>query len=162
MSNSLGAHGLQHARLPCPSPKTKLAQTHVYWVNEAIQPSHPLSSPSPPAFNLSQHQGLSNGPVLPIRWLKYWSFILSISPSNEYSGPISFRIDKMDLLAAQGLSRFFSSTTVQKHQFFGAQLSLQSNSHICTWLLEKPYLWLDRPLLAKQYLCFLICCLGCS
>ena len=64
----------------------------------------------------------SNESVLRIRWPKYWSF--SISPSNEYSGLISFRIDWLDLLAVQGLSKVISSTTVQKHQFFGAQLSL--------------------------------------
>ena len=58
MSNSLQAHGLQHARLSCPSPTLEFTQTHVHWVGDAIQPSHPLSSPSPPAFNLSQHQGL--------------------------------------------------------------------------------------------------------
>ena len=58
VSNSLWPHGLQHARLPCPSPTPELVQTHVHWVSDAIQPSHPLSSPSPPAFNLSQHQGL--------------------------------------------------------------------------------------------------------
>ena len=72
--------------------------------------------------------------VLHIRWPKYWSFSFSISPSNEYSGLISFRIS----LQSKGLSRVFSNTTVQKHQFFGAQLSLWSNSHIHTWLLEKP------------------------
>ena len=74
----------------------------------------------------------SNESVLPIRWPKYWSFSFSISPSNEYSGLISFRMDWLDLLAVQGLSRVFSNTTVQKCQFFGAQLSLQSNSHIHT------------------------------
>ena len=58
MSNSLWPHGPQHARFPCPSPTPKLAKTHVHWVGDAIQPSHPLSSPSPPAFNLYQHQGL--------------------------------------------------------------------------------------------------------
>ena len=61
-------------------------------------------------------------------------------------------------LQSKGLSRVF--TTVDKHQFFGAQLSLWSNSHIHTWQLEKPYLWWDEPLSAKQHLCFLICCLG--
>ena len=66
----------------------------------------------------------SNESVLPIRWPKYWSFSFSISPSNEYSGLISFRMDWLDLLAVQGLSRVFSNTTVQKCQFFGAQLSL--------------------------------------
>ena len=106
----------------------ELIQTHVHWVGDAIQSSHLLSSLSPPAFNLSQHQGL-------FQWVsssyqvakKYWSFSFSISPSNEYSGLISLRIDWLDLLL--GLSRVFSNTTVQKHQFFHAQLSLQSNSH---------------------------------
>ena len=72
-----------------------------------------------------------------IRRPKYWSISFNIYPSNEYSGLISFRIDWFDLLAVQGLLRVFSNTTVQKHQFFGTQLSLWSNSHIHTWLLEK-------------------------
>ena len=75
----------------------ELAQTHVHRVGDAIQPSYPLSSPFPPAFNLSQHQGLSNESVLCIRWPKIWSFSFGISPSNEYSGLISFRIDWFDL-----------------------------------------------------------------
>ena len=58
VSDSLRPHGLQHTRLPCPSPTPGASQTHVHWVGDAIQPPHPLSSPSPPAFNLSQHQGL--------------------------------------------------------------------------------------------------------
>ena len=91
----------------------------------------------------------SNESVLHIRWPKYWSFSFSISPSNEYSGLISFRICWLDLLAVQGTLRVFSNTTVQKHLFFSVQLSLQSNSHIYTWLLEKTKPWLDRPLLAK-------------
>ena len=66
----------------------------------------------------------SSKSVLHIRWLKYWSFSFSISPSIEYSGLISFRMDWLDLLAVQGLSRVFSKTTVQKHRFFGTQLSL--------------------------------------
>ena len=74
----------------------------------------------------------SNESALCIRWLKFWSFSFSISPSNEYSGLISFRIDWFDLLAIQGLSRVFSNTTVQKHQFFSAPLSLWFNSHIHT------------------------------
>ena len=67
-----------------------------------------------PAFSLSQHQGLFHESVLRIRWPKYWSF--SISPSNEYSGFISFRINWFDLLAVQGTLKIFSNTTVQKHQ----------------------------------------------
>ena len=74
----------------------------------------------------------SNKSVLCIRWPKYWSFSFSISPSNEYSGLISFRIDWLDLLAFQGSLKSFSNTTVQKHQFFGAQLSLESTSYIHT------------------------------
>ena len=77
-------------------------QTHVHWVGDAIQPSHPLSSPSPPALNLSQHQGLFKWISFHIRWPKYWSFSFNISPSNECSGLISFRIDWLDLLAVQG------------------------------------------------------------
>ena len=71
-------------------------------ISDIIQQSHPLSSPSPPAFNLSQHQGFSNESVLSIRWPKYWNFSFSISPTNDYSGLISFRIDWLDLLALQG------------------------------------------------------------
>ena len=79
----------------------------------------------------------SNESALHIRWPKYWSF--SISPSNEYSGLISFRSDWFDLLAVQRtLYRVFSSTTIQKHQFFSTQPSLWFSSHIRTWLLEKP------------------------
>ena len=79
------------------------AQTHVHWVGDAIQPSHPLSSPSPPALNLSQHQGLfqwvgSSHEVAKV----YWSFSFKFSPSNEYSGLIAFRTDWFDLLAVQG------------------------------------------------------------
>ena len=80
----------------------------------------------------------SNELVLYNRWPKYWRFSFIISLFNEYSGLVSFRIDWFDLLAVQGLSRVFSNITVQKHKLFGAQLSLWSNSHIHTWLLEKP------------------------
>ena len=81
----------------------------------------------------------SNESVLHTRWPKYWNFSFSISPSNDYSGLISFRMDWLDLLAVQGtLKSFFPNTVVQKHQFFSAQLSLQFNSHIHTRLLEKP------------------------
>ena len=93
MSNSLWPHGLQHARLPCPSPSPGVAQTHVPWVGDAIQPSHPLSSPSPLTVNLSSIRVFSNESVLCIRWPKYWNFSLSISPSNKFSEMISFKID---------------------------------------------------------------------
>ena len=114
---------------PVPHQLLELAQTHVHRVGDAIQPSHPLSSPSP-AFNLLQPRVFSNASVLFIRWPKYWSF--SISPSSEYSELLSFRIDWLISLHSKGLSRVFSNTTVQKHQFFGAQLSLCFTSHIHT------------------------------
>ena len=79
-----------------------------------------------------------NESSLHIRWPKYWSFSFNISPSNGHSGLISFRMDLLDLLQSKGLSRVFSNTTVQKHQFFSAQPSSQSNSHIHTWPQEKP------------------------
>ena len=81
----------------------------------------------------------SNESTLRMRWPKYWSFSFNISPSKEIPGLISFRMDWLDLFAVQGtLSRVFSNTTVQKHQFFGAESSSQSNSHIHTWPQEKP------------------------
>ena len=118
--------------------QSKLAQTHVYRAGDAIQPSYPLSSPSPPTFNYPSIRVFSSGSVLHIKWPKYWSLSFSISPSNEYSGLISFRMDWLNLLElSRGLSRVLFNTTVQKHQFFSTQPSLWSSSHIHTWLLEK-------------------------
>jgi len=96
---------------------------------------HPLLLP-PSIF--PRIRVFSNESVLRIRWPKYWSFSFSISPSNEHSGLISLGWTGCISLQSKGLSRVFSNTTVQKHQFFSAQLSLLSNSHIHTWLLEKP------------------------
>ena len=102
-------------------------QTHVHWVGDAIQQSHPLSSPSPPALNRSQHQGLFQW--VSSSWPKYWSFSFSISPSNEYSGLISFRMDRLDLLAVQGmlkslLQHHSSKASILQHTaFFIVQLS---------------------------------------
>ena len=110
--------------LPVHHQLPESTQTHVHRVGDAIQPSHPLSSPSPPALNLSQYRVFSIESAFHIRWPKYWSFSFNISPSNEYSGLISFRIDWWISLQSRGPSRVFSNTTVQKHQFFGAQLSL--------------------------------------
>ena len=89
-----------------------------------------LLPPIPPSIRV-----FSNESTLRMRWPKYWNFSFSISPSKEHPGLISFRMDWLDLLA---VSRVFSNTTVQKHQFFSTQLSSQSNSHIHTWPLEKP------------------------
>ena len=87
--------------LPVHHQLPEFTQTHVHRVSDAIQPSHPLSSPSPPAPNLSQHQSLSNEWTLRMRWPKYWSFSFSIIPSKEQPGLISFRMDWLDLLAVQ-------------------------------------------------------------
>ena len=131
--------------LPVHHQLPEFTQTHVHRVGDAIQPSHPRSSPSPPAPN----------PSFPMSQLFTWggqstgvSAIALFLPKNtqgwsplEWTGWIC--------LQSKGLSRIFSDTTVQKHQFFGAQLSSQSNSHIHTWPQEKPQPWLDRPLLAN-------------
>ena len=88
--------------LPVYQQLSEITQTHVHWVSDAIQPSHPLSSPSPPAFNLSQQQGLFKWVSSSHQVAKVLEFQLNISPSNEYSGLISFRIYCLDLLAVQG------------------------------------------------------------
>ena len=91
----------------------------------------------PPSI-FSSNRIFSKESVLHIRWQKYWSFSFSISPPNEYTGLIALRIDWLDFLAVQGTLKSLLNTTVQKHQFFGTQLSSQFNSHIHTWPLEKP------------------------
>ena len=111
----------------------EFTQTHVHRVCDAIQPSHPLSSPSPPAFNISQHQGLFNESTLCMRWPKYWSFSFSISPSREYSGLISFRIDWLDLLAAQGTLK----SLLQHH---GSKASILWRSAFFIVQLSHPYM----------------------
>ena len=108
--------------LPVHHQLLELAQTHVHRVGDAIQPSHPLSPPSPPAFSLSQHQGLFQELVLHIRWPKYWSFSFSISPSSEYSALISFRMDWLDLLAVQGTHRSLLQHHSSKASILCAQL----------------------------------------
>ena len=116
----------------------EFTQTNVHRVSDAIQPSHPLLSPFPPALNPSHIRVFPNESTLRMRWPKYWSFSFSISPSNEHPGPISFRMDWLDLLAVQGTLKSLCHTTVQKHQLFSAQLSSRSKSHIHTWPLGKP------------------------
>ena len=91
-----------------------------------------------PTSNCPSIRVFSNESVLHIRWPKYWSFSFNISPSNEYSDWFPLGWTGWISLQSKGLARVFSNTTVQKHQFFSAQLSLYSNSHIHTWLLEKP------------------------
>ena len=125
--------------LPVHHQLPKSTQSHIHWVGDAIQPSHPLLSPSPIALNLSQHQGLFKWVSSLHQVAKVLEFQASTSvlPMNTqdwsplgWTGWIS--------LQSKGLSRVFSNTTVQRHQFFGAQPSSQANSHIHTWPLEKP------------------------
>ena len=107
----------------------ELTQTHVHWVSDAIPLSHPLSSPSPPLFNLFQHQGLFQWVSSSHQVTKVWSFSFSFSPSNEYPGLISFRIDRLDLLAVQGTLKSLlqhhssKSSILQFSGFFIARLS---------------------------------------
>ena len=115
--------------LPVHQQLPEFTQTHGHRVGDAIQPSHPLASPSPPAFNLPSIRVFSNESTLCIRWPKYWSFNFNISSSSEHPGLISFRMDWLDL-TSKGLSRVFSNTTVQKHQFFDSQLKQSENSLI--------------------------------
>ena len=123
MSDSETPWKLQHARPPCsPSPGAcpnsyPLSQ----WCHPTIILCHPLLF-LPSIF--PNIRVLFNESVLPIRWPEYWNFSFSISPSNEYSGLISFRIDWFDLLAVQGILKSLLQHPVQKHQFFSAQLSL--------------------------------------
>ena len=216
LSDSLRPHEPQHIRPPCPSPVSKFTQTRVRWVSDAIQPSRPLSSPSPPAFSHSQHQfssvqfshavvsdslqphepqharppSASPTPRVhpnPCPLSQWWHPTISSSvipfSSCPQSFPASASFQMSQFLASggqsigvsasvsvlpmniqdwftlqwtgwislqsKGLSRACSNTTVQKHQFFRTQFSLESNSHIHPWLLEKPLLWLDRTLSAK-------------
>ena len=116
----------------------ELAQTHVHWFSDAIQPYHPLSSSSPPAFNLSQHQGFSSESVLSIRWPKYWSFSFSISPSNEYSGLIPSRINWLDLLAVQGILK----SLLQHHS---SKASILWRPAFFIVQLSHPYMTTEKP-----------------
>ena len=122
VSDSIWPHEPQHARPPCPSPTPRVYRNPCL----LSQWCHPTISSSVVPFSCLQSfpaAVFSSESVLRVSWLKYWSFSFSISPYKEYSGLISFRIDWFDLLAVQGTLRVFSNTTVQKHQFFGAQLS---------------------------------------
>ena len=131
-SGSQLVQSLSHARLcdpmdcstagfPAHHQLPELAQIHVHRVSDAIQPSHPCCPLLLLPSILPSIRVFSNESVLCIRWPKCWTF--SISPSNEYSGLISFRIDWFDLLQLKILSSIFSNTTVQNHQFFSTQPS---------------------------------------
>ena len=140
MSNSLLPHGLQHARLPCPSPVPEAHSNSCAfsrWCHPAISSSVvPFSSclqssPASGSFQMSQFFA-SGGQSIGV------SASTSVLPMNIHSGLISFRIDWFDLLAVQGTFSSLLQTTIQKCQFLSAQSSLWTNSHICTWQLEEP------------------------
>ena len=139
VSDSLRPHESQHARPPCPSP-TPRVHSNSCPLNRGC---HPAISSSVVPFS-SCPQSLPASESFPMSQLftavaKVLEFHLSITPSKEHPGLISLEWTGWIFLKSKGLSRVFSNTTVQKHQFFSAQLSSQSNSHIHTWPLEKPY-----------------------
>ena len=127
MSNSWRPRGLQHSMLPCPSLSPRVcSNSYSLMLSKHLILHYPLL-PLPSIF--PSIKVFSSDSALNIRWPKYWSFSFSISPSNEYSGLISFRIDWLNLLTVQGVpSRDFSNTTVRKHRFFSTQPSLWLNS----------------------------------
>ena len=117
---------LVHHQLP------QITQTHVHQVGDAIQPSHPLSSPCPPTFNLSQHQGLFQWAGSSHQVAKYWSFSFIISPSNEYSGLISFKVDRFDLAVQETLK------SLLQHQ--NSKASIHYHSAVFIVQLSHPYM----------------------
>ena len=125
------------------------AQTDVHWVSDAIQPSRPLIpfSSCPQSFSASGSFLMSRLIISGSQSIEALASALVLPMNIQDWLPLG--LTGLISLQSKGLSRVFSNTTVQKHRFFGAQPSLWSNSHIHTWLLEKPYLWLDRHLLAK-------------
>ena len=121
-----------------------LLKIHVHWVGDAIQLSHPLKSPSPPAPNASQHQGFSNESNLHMR-RKYWSFSFNISPSNEHLGLISFRIDWLDLLAVQGTLRSLL-------QHYSTKASILRRSAFFTVQLSHPYMTTEKTIALTRWI----------
>ena len=136
MSDSLWPHESQHARPPCPSPNPRV-HSDSRRVSDAIQPSHPLSSPSSLAFNLSQHQGLFQWVSSSHQVAKVLELQLQHQSSMNTQDWFPLGCTGLISLQAKGLSRVSSNTTIQKHQFFGTQLSLWSNSH--------PFMTTGRP-----------------
>ena len=139
VSDSLQLHASQHARPPCPSPTPRVhsnSRPSSWWCHPAISSSVVPFSFCPQSLPASK--SFSNESTLRMRWPKYWSFSFSIISSKKSQGWSPSEWTGWISLQSKGLSRVFSNTTVQKHQIFGAQPSSQSNSHIHTWLLEKP------------------------
>ena len=151
MSDSLRPHEPQHTRPPCPSPISGVhpnPRPLSQWCHPTISFSViPFSSCPPSTF--PSIRVFSNESALHIRWAKYWSFSFSISPSSEYSGLISFRMDWLYLLAVQGTFKSLLQHHSSKSSIFLCSDCFIVQLSIHTWLLGKPKRWLDRPLLAK-------------
>ena len=141
MSDSLRPHELHHTRLLCPSLSPRVCSTHVHWVGDAIQPSYPLS----PLLLLSSIfpsiRVFSSELALCIMWPKYWSF--SISPSNEYSGLISFRIHWLDLLAVQGTLKSLLQHHSLKDQLFSSQPLMVQLTSIHDYCKSQSFNYMD-------------------
>ena len=159
--NSLQPHGLHQARLPCPALSPRVCSNSCplsRWCHPTISSSvAPFSScpqffPESGSFSIS-HLFKTGGQCI--------GASASVLPMN-IQGWFPLGLTALRSMQSKGLSRVYSSITIQKPQFFGAQPSLWSSSHIRTWLLEKPQLWPYGPLSAKWCLCFLIHCLGLS
>ena len=151
MSNSLQPHGLQHARLPCLSPTPRAysnSSPSSRWCHPTISSSVVLFSSCHESFPASGSFPVSHFFASDGQSIGVWAST-SILPVNIWQHWFPLGFTGLISLLSKGLSRVFSNTTVQKHQFFSTQLSLWSNSQIHTWLMEKPQLWRDRPLLAK-------------
>ena len=131
--------------LPVYHKLPEFAQTHAHQVGDAIEPSHPLSLPSPPAPNPSQHQGLFKwvSSSHQVKYWKYWSFSFSISPSNEHPGLISFRMDWLDLLAVQG--------TLKSIQHHSSKASIFRRSAFFTVQLSHPYMTTGKPIALTRW-----------
>ena len=145
--------------LPVHHQLLEFTQTHAHQVRDAIQPSHPLSSPSPPAPNPSQHQSLFNESTLCMRWPKYWSFSFRIIPSKEIPGLFSFRTDWLDLLAVQGTLK----NLLQHHS---SKASVLWCSAFFMVQFSHPYMTTGKAIALTMWtfvdksLWYLICCLG--
>ena len=161
MSDFLRPHEPQHARPPCPSPTFGVHSnpcSSSQWCHPTI---HPLSSPSPPALNLSQHQGLFKWVSSLHQVAKVLEVSFKISPANEHPGLISFRLDWLDLLAVQGTLK----SLLQHHS---SKASILGRSAFFTIQLSHPYMTTGKTIALTRWtfvgkcLCFWICCLGWS
>ena len=133
--------------LPVHHQLSESTQTHVHQLGDVIQPSHPLSSPSPPALNFPSIRNFSDESAVCIRWPKYWSFSLSISPSSEHPGLISFRMDWLDHTAVQGTLK----SLLQHHS---SKASILRYSAFFTVQLSHPYMTTGKTIALTRWICW--------